>query len=76
MFTIMRNINLTHHSSFRAKNIFIGKSKICEMTEIPGACDKIYFDGNILLLECENNEYVYISGLEILQFKTNHEITD
>ena len=44
--------------SLQAKNVFIGKSKICPMTEFSGACDKIDFDGNTLLLECEDNEYV------------------
>ena len=34
------------------------------------------FDGNILLLECENNEYVYISGIEIFIFKTGDKIID
>ena len=52
--------------SFQAKNIFIGKTKVCPMTELFEAEEKEEFDGNTLLLECENNEYVYISGLEIL----------
>ena len=34
------------------------------------------FDGNTLLLECENNEKVYISGLEITKFKTDDKIID
>ena len=51
--------------SFQAKNVFIGKSKVCQMTEFLGAGDKIDFDGNTCLLESENDEYVYISGLEI-----------
>ena len=52
--------------SFQAKNIFIGKSKVCSMTEFSGTRDKNVFDGNTLLLECENNENVYISGLETI----------
>ena len=62
--------------SFQAKNIFIGKSMICAMTEFSGALDNPDFDGNTLLLECENNEYVYISGCEILKFKTGDKIVD
>ena len=62
--------------SFQAKNVFIGKSKICPMTEFSGAGDKKDFDGNTLLLECEDNEYVYISGLEITKFKTDDKIID
>ena len=62
--------------SFQAKNVFIGKSKVCSMTDFSGALDKNDFDGNTLLLECEDNEYVYISGLEITKFNTNDEIID
>ena len=32
--------------SFRAKNVFIGKSKVCSLTEFSGAEDKVKFDGN------------------------------
>ena len=46
------------------------------MTDISGAGDKIDFDANTLILECVNNEYVYISGLEIFQFKTGDKIID
>ena len=62
--------------SFQAKNVFIGKAKFCPMTEFSGARDKIEFDGNTLLLECEKNEYVYISGLEISKFNTDDKIID
>ena len=63
--------------SFQAKNVFIGKSKICPMTEFSGAANNSSeFDGNTLLIECENNEYVYISGLEITKFKTDDTIID
>ena len=46
------------------------------MTQFSGANDSSSFDGNTLLLECENNEYVYISGLEIFKFKTDDKIID
>ena len=62
--------------SFQARNIFIGKSKVCPMTDISGARDKNDFDGNTLLLECEDNEYVYISGGEITKFNTDDKIID
>ena len=63
--------------SFQARNIFIGKSKVCPMTEFSGPGDNSSeFDGNTLLIECENNEYVYISGLEITKFKTDDTIID
>ena len=61
---------------FQPKHIFIGKSKICEMTEFSGANDNSDFDGNTFLLECEDNEYVFISGLEIFKLKTNDKIID
>ena len=62
--------------SFQAKSIFIGKSKVCPMTEISGAGDKLDIHGNTFLLECENNEFVYICGVEIFQFKTVDKIID
>ena len=47
------------------------------MTELSGADDdSSRFDGNTLLLECEDNEYVYISGIEISKFKTDDKIID
>ena len=41
------------------------------MTQFSGANDSSIFDENTLLLEHENNEYVYNSGLEIFKFKTD-----
>ena len=62
---------------FQAKNIFIGKSKVCPMTEFSGSAhNSSEFDGNSLLVECKNNEYVYISGLEITKFKIDDKIID
>ena len=56
--------------SFQAENNFIGKPKVCEMTEFSGAADNSSdFDGNTLLLEVEDRIYVYISGLEITKFE-------
>ena len=47
------------------------------MTEFSGAADNSSdFDGNTLLLQCGNNENVYISGLEIFKFKTNDKIIE
>ena len=63
--------------TFQARNIFIGKSMECAMTENSGAAnDSFKFDGNTLLLECENNEYIYISGEEITRFKIDDKIMD
>ena len=62
--------------SFQGKNVFIGKSKVCSMTEFSGSEDKVQFDGNTLLLECEDIEYIYISGLEVTKFKTDDKIID
>ena len=77
MFINMKNVNLTDPSHLFKQNIFfIGKSKVCEMTDFSGADDSSGFDGNDFLLECENNEYVYISGLEIFKFKTDDKIID
>ena len=62
--------------SFQPKRIFIGKSKICSMTDFLGANDSSDYDGNTLLLEREDNEYIYISGLEITKFKIDDKIID
>ena len=62
--------------SFQAKNFFNGKSKVCAMTEFSDDGDKLDFDGITPLLECENNEYINISGLEILKFMTDDRNID
>ena len=47
------------------------------MTEVSGTVDKSSdFDGNTNLLQCENNENLYISGLEIFEVKTDDKIID
>ena len=44
---------------FRPIYTFIGKSKVCEMTQASGvAGNSSNFDGNTVLLECEDNEHV------------------
>ena len=60
--------------SYQPKHVFIGKSKNCPMTEFSQSQDRVNFDGNTLLLECEDNEYVYISGLEIVKFQIEDKI--
>ena len=62
---------------FKPKHIFIGKSKVCDMTEFSGAADNSSdFDGNTLFLEVEDRKYAYISGLEITDFETNDKVID
>ena len=62
--------------SFQPKHIFIGKSKTCPMTKYSGANNSHDYDAYTLLLEFGDNEYVYISGLEIFKFKTDDKIID
>ena len=62
--------------SFQAKNIFIGKSRVCQLTEISGAMDNSNFDGNTILLEVEDKKYVFISGHEIFEMRTDDKILD
>ena len=57
--------------SFQVKNIFIGKSKICSMTEFFGALNNSNFDGNTILLDCEDSKYVYCSGLKNVLYALN-----
>ena len=47
--------------SFKPKHIFIGKSKVCDMTEFSGAADNDSdFEGNTLLLEVEEtNSFIF-----------------
>ena len=52
--------------SFIPKHFFIDKSIVCPMTHFSRTRFSSGFDRNTLLLECKNNEYVYISGLKIL----------
>ena len=74
----MKKVNLISHSSlFKQKKIFVGNSKVCEMTEFSGASDNSSdFDGNTPLLQGENNECVYIFGSELFQFNTDDKIID
>ena len=57
---------------------FIGKSQLCNMTEVSGAKDKEVFDGKTILLEIgiENNKhrYVYIGVDMVSSFLTNDRI--
>ena len=63
--------------SFHAKKFFIGKSEVCQMTEFSGVGDNNSdCDGKTFSLESEDNEYVYISGLEMFQFKTAYKFID
>ena len=63
--------------SYHAKKTFIGESSVCEITELSGAADyNSDFDGNSILPECQDNENVYISGLESSNFNTNDKLID
>ena len=63
--------------SFKSKHIFIGRSKVCDMTDISGAAhNSSDFEGNTFLLEVEDRKYVYISGLENTEFETNDKVID
>ena len=47
------------------------------MTEFSGSADNSSdFVGNTLLLEFEINAYIYISGLELIKFKTDDKFID
>ena len=61
---------------FQAKNIFIGDSNVCPTTEFSGALNNPNFDGNTILLECEDSKYIYISGLDVFKFRTDDKILD
>ena len=61
---------------FQTKYVFNGKSKISEMTDFSGANDSSDFDGSIILLEGQNNDYLYFSACEIIKFKTDDKSID
>ena len=46
------------------------------MTEFSGAEDKDGFAGQALLLECEDSKFINISGLEIIEIKTDDNNLD
>lgn len=56
----------------KTKNIFIGKSLKCETTEMSHGSGK-YFDGNSILLNIKNNEYIFI-GTNIYSLQTDDKI--
>ena len=62
--------------SYQPKHIFIGKGRNCPLEEFSLSEDRSNFDGNTILLECDNNEYVYISGLEIIKFEIEDKIIE
>ena len=77
MFTKMKNVNwINHFSLFNQNTYLLVNQQNCPMTEFSGANNSHDYDGNTLLLEFEDNEYVYISGLEIFKFKTDDKIID
>ena len=46
------------------------------MAKISGALINPNFDGNTILLECEDSNYVCIWGLEVFEFRTSDKIVD
>ena len=69
------NVNLLNQFYlFKQKMLLLVKKKVCTITEFSGAEDEEEFNGNTLLLKCEDKEYVYISGLEIFNFKTDDKV--
>ena len=59
-------------------DMFLDKSKVCDMTLMSGAFNKTVFNGNTILLKIseENDKcrYVYIGGDMICSFLTNDNI--
>ena len=72
-------MNLTNLTYLFNQNIFsLVNQQFVLWHYIPGvsSIDHPEFDGNTILLEFEDNEYVYNSGCEITKFKTNDKIVD
>jgi hypothetical protein len=58
--------------TYKCKEIFIGKSPKCPMTEFSGGYGS-KFDGNTILLHIKNNEYIHIYDI-IISFTANSKI--
>ena len=77
-------------SMFSTKTFFLGKSRVCQLTVESGDLNRGDYDGNTISLglnsapECnslnvtisECNEYIFISGYEIVRFTTEDKIID
>ena len=59
---------------YKYNKIFIGKSPKCPMTEFSGGYGRKY-DGNTILLNIKNNEYIWI-GEVIISFESNSKIVE
>ena len=46
------------------------------MSEFSGALNILNFDGNTILLECEDSKHLCTSGLEIFALRTDDKIID
>ena len=59
----------------KPSEIFLGRSKICDITIMSGASDKSMFDGSTILPkisgENDKHRYIYIGGVMICSFLTN-----
>ena len=60
--------------SSKPKHLFLGKWKVCEITEFSKAKDNPFNDGNTSLPELENDEDECVSGYEFFKFKTDDKI--
>ena len=61
--------------TFKPNVVFIGKSKVCDLTENCGTDDSS-FEDNTVLLEFENRKQLNISGSEFFKFETDDKIID
>ena len=55
---------------------FIGNSRMCRKTEISGDRDRPDFDGKTVLAGCDDNEYIFRSRFEIINFSKEGKILD
>ena len=67
-----KSIKYLKKNFFECKKIFIGKSPLNEMTKFSGGYGKD-FNGNSILLELENNKYIFIGSI-IYSFESHSKI--
>ena len=75
-----KNISNDENNIFYRKPLktISSKSKLCDMTLMPGALDKLVLDGNTILLkiseESGRHRYTYIGRDVVCSFLTNDDI--
>ena len=78
-------VNIYKYEKFKFEKLFlvlkpsekiVGKSRMCRITEMSGACDNSDFDGKTKLVGSDVKGFIFISGFEIINFKTEDKMIE